>query len=113
AFLLVVLVIFLFLRDWRTTVIPVLVIPVALIGAFFVMYLMGFSINVLTLLAIVLAVGIVVDDAIVVLENIYVRVERGEEPVKAGVEGTREIFFAVIATTLALVTVFLPILFLG
>src|SRR5690554_2654280 len=113
AFLLVVLVIFLFLRDWRTTVIPVLVIPVALIGAFFVMYLMGFSINVLTLLAIVLAVGIVVDDAIVVLENIYVRVERGEEPVKAGVEGTREIFFAVIGTTLALVTVFLPILFLG
>jgi multidrug efflux pump len=113
AFLLVVLVIFLFLRDWRTTLIPVVVIPVALIGAFFIMYLMGFTINVLTLLAIVLAIGIVVDDAIVVLENIYVRIERGEEPIRAGIEGTREIFFAIIATTLALVSVFLPILFLG
>ncbi len=113
AFLLVVLIIFLFLRDWRTTLIPVVVIPVALIGAFFVMYAMGFSINVLTLLAIVLAIGIVVDDAIVVLENIYVRIERGEEPIRAGIEGTREIFFAIIATTLALVSVFLPILFLG
>ena len=113
AFLLVVLIIFLFLRDWRTTLIPVLVIPVSLIGAFFIMYVMGFSINVLTLLAIVLAIGIVVDDAIIVLENIYKKIEDGVEPIRAGVEGTREIFFAIIATTLALVSVFLPILFMG
>ena len=113
AFVLVVLIIFLFLRDWRTTIIPVLVIPVSLIGAFFIMYVMGYSINVLSLLAIVLAIGIVVDDAIVVLENIYVRIEKGMHPMKAGVEGTREIFFAVIATTLALASVFLPLLFLG
>jgi multidrug efflux pump len=113
AFLLVVLIIFLFLRDWRTTLIPVLVIPVSLIGAFFIMYLMGYSINVLTLLAIVLAIGIVVDDAIVVLENIYKKIEAGVEPIRAGIEGTREIFFAVIATTLALASVFLPILFMG
>ena len=113
AFLLVVLIIFLFLRDWRTTLIPVLVIPVSLIGAFFIMYVMGFSINVLTLLAIVLAIGIVVDDAIIVLENIYKKIEDGVEPLRAGIEGTREIFFAVIATTLALVSVFLPILFMG
>ncbi len=113
ALLLVILIIFLFLRDWRTTVIPVLVIPVSLIGAFFVMYLAGFSINVLTLLAIVLAVGLVVDDAIVVVENIYSKIEGGMDPVQAGEEGTREIFFAVIATTLALISVFLPILFLS
>ncbi len=113
AFLLVVLIIFLFLRDWRTTLIPVLVIPVSLIGAFFIMYLMGYSINVLTLLAIVLAIGIVVDDAIVVLENIYKKIELGIEPIQAGIEGTREIFFAIISTTLALASVFLPILFMG
>ncbi|RMH19300.1 MAG: efflux RND transporter permease subunit, partial [Acidobacteria bacterium] len=114
ALALVILVIFAFLRDWRTTLIPVLVIPVSLIGAFFVMYLAGFSINVLTLLGMVLAIGLVVDDAIVVLENIYAKIERrGLEPLAAGVEGTREIFFAVIATTVALVAVFLPILFLG
>ena len=113
ALALVVLVIFLFLRDWRTTLIPVLVIPVSLIGAFFVMYLMGFSINVLTLLALVLAIGLVVDDAIVVLENVYSKIEAGLVPVEAGVVGTREIFFAVIATTAALVAVLLPIFFLG
>ncbi len=114
AFGLVILVIFAFLRDWRTTIIPVLVIPVSLIGVFFVMYLAGFSINVLTLLGLVLAIGLVVDDAIVVLENIYAKIERdGMDPVRAGIEGTREIFFAVIATTVALVAVFLPILFLG
>jgi multidrug efflux pump len=110
---LVVLVIFLFLRDWRTTVIPVLVIPVSLVGAFFVMYLMGFSINVLTLLALVLAIGLVVDDAIVVLENVYSKIEDGMVPVEAGVVGTREIFFAVLATTVALIAVLLPIFFLG
>lgn len=113
AFFLVIAVIFLFLRDWRTTLIPVLVIPIALIGSFFVMYLAGFSINVLTLLAIVLAIGLVVDDAIVVLENIYSKIEAGQQPMMAGILGSREIFFAVIATTAALVSVFMPILFLG
>jgi len=114
ALALVVLVIFAFLRDWRTTLIPALVIPVSLIGVFFIMYLAGFSINVLTLLGMVLAIGLVVDDAIVVLENIYAKIERqGMDPMRAGIEGTREIFFAVIATTVALVAVFLPILFLG
>jgi len=110
---LVVLVIFLFLRDLRTTLIPVLVIPVALLGAFFVMYVAGFSINVLTLLGLVLAIGLVVDDAIVVLENIYAKIEGGRNPLEAGVVGTREIFFAVIATTLALVAVLMPLLFIG
>jgi multidrug efflux pump len=113
AFCLVMLVIFLFLRDWRTTLIPLLVIPVALIGSFFVMYLAGFTLNVLTLLALVLAIGLVVDDAIVVVEVIYSKIEGGLDPMKAGVEGTREIFFAVVATTVALVSVFMPILFLS
>lgn len=111
ALALVVLVIFAFLRDWRTTVVPVLVIPVSLVGAFGVMALAGFSINVLTLLALVLAIGLVVDDAIVVLENIYAKIEGGMDPKKAAVVGTKEIYIAVIATTLALVAVFLPIIF--
>jgi multidrug efflux pump len=113
AFLLVIGVIFAFLRDWRTTVIPVLVIPVSLIGAFAVMWVAGFSINVLTLLALVLAIGLVVDDAIVVLENIYTKVESGMPPIEGGIAGTREIFFAVIATSVALISVLLPLLFLG
>jgi multidrug efflux pump len=112
AFGLVVLIIFLFLRDWRTTIIPVVVIPISLIGSFFVMYLAGYSINVLTLLGIVLAIGLVVDDAIVVLENIYTKVEDGMSPLEASMTGINEIFFAVIATTVALVAVFLPIVFL-
>lgn len=112
AFLLVILIIFAFLRDWRTTVIPIATIPVALIGTFFVMYLAGFSINVLTLLGIVLAIGLVVDDAIVVLENIYSKVEDGMEPMEAAKKGAIEIFFAVIATTVALVAVFMPVIFL-
>lgn len=112
AFVLVVLIIFLFLRDWRTTLVPVLAIPISLIGSFFIMYLAGFSINVLTLLGIVLAIGLVVDDAIVVLENIYAKVEDGMPPLQAALEGSREIFFAVIATTVALVAVFLPVVFL-
>lgn len=112
AFLLVVIIIFLFLRDWRVTLVPVVVIPVSLIGAFFVMYVAGFSINVLTMLAIVLSVGLVVDDAIVVTENIYVRIEQGMNPKEAGIEGSKEIFFAVISTTITLVAVFLPIVFL-
>jgi multidrug efflux pump len=94
-------------------VIPVLVIPVSLIGAFAVMWVAGFSINVLTLLALVLAIGLVVDDAIVVLENIYTKVESGMPPIEGGIAGTREIFFAVIATSVALISVLLPLLFLG
>ena len=112
AFVLVVLIIFLFLRNWRTTLIPVLAIPVSLVGAFFVMYLAGFTINILTLLAIVLAIGLVVDDAIVVMENIYTKIEQGMSPMEAGFKGSNEIFFAVIATTVALVAVFFPIVFL-
>jgi multidrug efflux pump len=112
AFMLVVGIIFLFLRDWRTTIIPVITIPISLIGAFFIMYVMGFSINVLTLLGIVLAIGLVVDDTIVVLENIYTKIEGGEEPREAGKKGVAEIFFAVIATTVALAAVFLPVIFL-
>ncbi len=112
AFGLVVLIIFLFLRDWRTTFIPVITVPISLIGAFFMMYSLGYSINVLTLLGIVLAIGLVVDDAIVVLENIYSKIEAGSDPVAAAKQGTKEIFFAVISTTIALTSVFFPIVFL-
>lgn len=112
AFLLVILIIFLFLRDWRVTLVPCIVIPVSLIGSFFIMYLCGFSINVLSMLAIVLAVGLVVDDAIVMTENIYIRIERGMRPLEAGIDGAKEIFFAVISTTVTLVAVFFPIVFM-
>ena len=112
AFVLVIIIIFLFLRDWRVTLIPCVVIPVSLIGAFFVMYLCGFSINVLSMLAVVLSVGLVVDDAIVMTENIYIRIERGMRPFEAGIEGAKEIFFAVISTTITLLAVFLPIVFM-
>ena len=112
AFLLVVIVIFLFLRDWRVTLVPVVVIPVSLVGAFFVMFIAGFSINVLTMLAIVLSVGLVVDDAIIVSENIYVRIERGMAPKEAGIEGSKEIFFAILSTTVTLIAVFIPIVFM-
>ena len=112
AFILVIIIIFLFLRDWRVTLVPCIVIPVSLIGAFFIMYLAGFSINVLSMLAVVLAVGLVVDDAIVMTENIYVRIERGMNPKEAGIEGAKEIFFAVISTTVTLVAVFFPIVFM-
>ena len=112
AFVLVIIIIFLFLRDWRVTLIPCIVIPVSLIGAFFVMYVAGFSINVLTMLAVVLSVGLVVDDAIVMTENIYIRIERGMRPFEAGIEGAKEIFFAVISTTITLAAVFLPIVFM-
>ena len=112
AFILVIIIIFLFLRDWRVTLVPCIVIPVSLIGAFFVMYLAGFSINVLSMLAIVLSVGLVVDDAIVMTENIYIRIERGMSPKEAGIEGSKEIFFAVISTTITLVAVFFPIVFM-
>ena len=112
AFILVVIIIFLFLRDWRTTIIPVIVIPIALIGAFFIMFIAGFSINVLTMLALVLAIGLVVDDAIVVMENIYTKIEQGMEPIEASIRGSAEIFFAVISTTTALAAVFMPVIFL-
>lgn len=112
AFVLVIIIIFLFLRDWRVTLVPCIVIPVSLIGAFFVMYLAGFSINVLSMLAIVLSVGLVVDDAIVMTENIYIRIEKGMAPKEAGIEGSKEIFFAVISTTITLVAVFFPIVFM-
>lgn len=112
AFILVIIIIFLFLRDWRVTLVPCIVIPVSLIGAFFFMYILGFSINVLSMLAIVLSVGLVVDDAIVMTENIYIRIEQGKRPRAAGIEGAKEIFFAVISTTITLLAVFLPIVFM-
>ncbi|MBK5195960.1 MAG: efflux RND transporter permease subunit [Proteiniphilum sp.] len=112
AFILVVLIIFVFLRNWRVTLIPALVIPISLIGIFFVMYLAGFSINVLSMLAVVLAVGLVVDDSIVVTENIFQKVENGMDPEEASIEGSKEIFFAVISTTITLIAIFFPIVFL-
>ncbi|WP_290705765.1 efflux RND transporter permease subunit [Amphritea sp.] len=111
ASLLVVLVIFFFLRNLRATLIPVITIPLSLIGVFAMMLGMGFSINTLTLLAMVLAIGLVVDDAIVMLENIYRHVENGLSPIQAAFKGSKEIGFAVIATTLTLVAVFVPIAF--
>lgn len=112
AFFLVVVIIFFFLRDWRTTLIPILVIPISLVGSFFIMYIAGFTINVLTLLAVVLSIGLVVDDAIVMMENIYVKIEQGMSPMEAGFKGADEIFFAIVATTITLVAVFFPIVFL-
>lgn len=112
AFILVALIIFIFLRDWRSTLIPLTAIPVSLIGTFFLMYIMGFSINVLTLLGIVLSIGLVVDDAIVVLENIYTKIEEGMSPWDAAITGSKEIYFAIISTTVTLAAVFLPIIFL-
>ncbi len=113
SFALVVLVIFVFLRHWRTTLIPVLAIPISLVGTFAIMYFAGFTINILTLLGIVLATGLVVDDAIVVLENIYKKIELGEKPMIAGHKGSEEIIFAIISTTITLAAVFLPIMFLS
>jgi multidrug efflux pump len=112
AFGLVVLIIYLFFRDWLIALRPLIDIPVSLIGAFFIMYICGFTINVLTLLAIVLATGLVVDDGIVVTENIYKRIEGGMNKYKAAKEGSKEIYFAVIATSITLAVVFLPIMFL-
>jgi multidrug efflux pump len=112
AFGLVVLIIYLFFRDWLIALRPLIDIPVSLIGAFFIMYVSGFTINVLTLLAIVLATGLVVDDGIVVTENIYKRIEKGMDKYKAAREGSKEIYFAVIATSITLAVVFLPIVFL-
>jgi len=111
AVVLVIIVIFGFLRSARATFIPMVTIPVSLIGAFFFMYLLGFSINILTLLAMVLAIGLVVDDAIVMLENIYRHIEQGEEPIDAALKGAKEIGFAVLAMTFTLAAVFAPVAF--
>ena len=113
AMLMVVLVIFLFLGNVRATLIPAITVPVALIGSMMALSWFGFSINLLTLLALVLAIGLVVDDAIVVLENIYRRIENGQAPLMAAYEGGREVAFAVVATTLVLVAVFVPLVFLS
>ncbi|MEY2596659.1 MAG: hypothetical protein RL634_936 [Bacteroidota bacterium] len=112
AILLVVLIIYLFFREWSIAFRPLIDIPVALVGAFFIMYLAGFSINVLTLLSLVLATGLVVDDGIVVTENIFKKIEQGMDKYTAAKEGSKEIFFAVISTSLTLAIVFLPIIFL-
>ncbi len=112
AVLLVVLIIYLFFRDWLIAFRPLIDIPVSLIGVFFIMYLLGFSVNVLTLLAIVLATGLVVDDGIVVTENIFKKVEKGMSPVEAAHKGSAEIFFVVISTSITLAAVFLPVIFM-
>jgi len=112
AIALVILIIFLFFRNWVIALRPLIDIPVSLIGTFFIMYIFGFSVNVLTLLGIVLATGLVVDDGIVVTENIYKRIERGMDKWQAAFEGTREIFFAVVSTSLTLAIVFIPVIFL-
>jgi multidrug efflux pump len=111
AILLVVLVIFLFLRNWRAVLVPLVTIPVSLIGAFALMYLFGFTINTLSLLAMVLAIGLVVDDAIVMLENIYRHIENGMDPMKAALTGSREIAFAIVAMSITLAAVYLPFAF--
>ncbi|MDF2437815.1 MAG: cation/multidrug efflux pump [Bacteroidota bacterium] len=112
AIVLVIIIIYLFFRDWLIAFRPLIDIPVSLIGAFFIMYLMGYSINVLTLLAIVLATGLVVDDGIVVTENIYKKIEDGLPPIQAAHEGSKEIYFAVISTSITLAAVFMPVIFL-
>ncbi|MHB8262025.1 MAG: efflux RND transporter permease subunit [Bacteroidia bacterium] len=112
AIILVIIIIYLFFRDWVIAIRPLIDMPVALIGAFFIMYVMGYSINVLTLLAIVLATGLVVDDGIVVTENIYKKIEGGMNPIEAAHKGSKEIFFAVVSTSITLAAVFLPVIFL-
>lgn len=112
SFLLVIIIIYLFFRDWLIAFRPLIDIPVSLIGAFFIMYIMGFTINILSLLAIVLATGLVVDDGIVVTENIFRKIEQGLDKHKAAKEGSEEIYFAVISTSITLAVVFLPIVFL-
>jgi multidrug efflux pump len=112
SFLLVIIIIYLFFRDWLIAFRPLIDIPVSLIGAFFIMYVMGFTINILSLLAIVLATGLVVDDGIVVTENIFKKIEQGMDKHRAAKEGSEEIYFAVISTSITLAVVFLPIIFL-
>lgn len=112
AIVLVIIIIYLFFRDWLVAFRPLIDIPVSLVGTFFIMYLLGFSINVLTLLAIVLATGLVVDDGIVVTENIFKKMEQGLSPFQAAIQGSNEIFFAVVSTSITLAAVFLPIIFM-
>ncbi len=112
AIVLVIFIIFIFFRDWILAIRPLIDIPVSLVGTFFVMYMFGFSINVLTLLAIVLATGLVVDDGIVVTENIFKKLEEGYSPVEAAIRGSNEIFFAIISTSITLAAVFLPVIFM-
>jgi multidrug efflux pump len=112
AVILVLVVVLAFLKSWRATLMPAVAIPISIIGAFAVMYFLGFTINILTLLAFVLAIGLVVDDAIVMLENIYRHVEMGKPRLRAAWDGAREVGFAIVATTVALVAVFLPLAFL-
>jgi multidrug efflux pump len=113
AAILVVLVIYLFLGNWRATLIPAVTVPLCLLASFAVLWMFGFSINLLTLLALVLSIGIVVDDAIVVLENVYHRIEEGEPPLSAAYEGTRQVGFAIVSTTLVVCAVFVPIMFIA
>jgi multidrug efflux pump len=113
AFVLVALVIYLFLRDFRASVIPVIAIPVSIIATFALVKLFGFSINVLTLVGVVLSIGLVCDDAIVVLETIYSKIEKGMKPLEAAISGANEIFFAIVSTTVALAVVFMPIVFVS
>ncbi len=112
AIVLVILIIYLFFRDWLIALRPLVDIPVSLLATFFLMYLLGYSINVLTLLAVVLATGLVVDDGIVVTENIYKKIEKGMSPIEAAIKGSSEIFFAIISTTATLIVVFMPVIFL-
>ena len=113
AAVLVVLVIYLFLGSWRATLIPAVTVPLCLLASFAVLWALGFSINLLTLLALVLSIGIVVDDAIVVLENVYHRIEEGEEPLAAAYNGTRQVGFAILSTTMVVCAVFVPIMFIA
>ncbi|HEX8258476.1 MAG TPA: efflux RND transporter permease subunit, partial [Allosphingosinicella sp.] len=113
AAVLVVLVIYLFLGSWRATLIPAVTVPICLLASFAVLWMLGFSINLLTLLALVLSIGIVVDDAIVVLENVYHRIEEGEPPLAAAFNGTRQVGFAIVSTTLVVCAVFVPIMFIA
>ena len=113
AMVMVVLVIYLFLGNVRATLIPAITVPISLVASFVFVSMMGFSINILTLLALVLAIGLVVDDTIVMLENIYARIEQGEPPMLAAYRGARQVGFAIIATTLVLIAVFVPLMFLG
>jgi multidrug efflux pump len=112
AIILVIIIIYLFFRDWIIAIRPLIDIPVSLLGAFFIMYIFGFTINVLTFLAIVLATGLVVDDGIVVTENIFKKIEKGMPRMKAAIEGSEEIFFAVISTSITIAIVFIPIVFM-
>jgi len=112
AFVLVLIIIFVFLQNFRTTLIPIIAIPISLLGSFIFLYLSGYSISILSLLGLLLATGMVVDDAIVMMENIYAKIEQGMSPVQAAFKGSRQVFFAIISTTITLICVFLPIFFM-